>query len=288
MFRNWKTFRKTKTKVVLDLRVIKGIPDQVRGHAWFYIVHGESVELDRKRGGKGADRRKKRYDHYFKKGAREVPDPLRIKGLDPLDGDAGGLVNLLRAYLNADPNITYSPLMGYVASILLGYMPTHLAYFAYLTLMTSTKHKAHNYFKDAEVQEIARVWDVLLQQRLPKIGPKFIQLSVDHKDYFAHWLQTAFLDVPCSPAIRLRVFDRFVKFGTRALFSFGLVVVSLVMPKLSDSNKKEDMIAVLINPAADGTLANWQNVIKLYDQLFLTKKKFTELIESAKCTLRLP
>lgn len=288
MFRNWKTFRKTKQKVVLDMRVIKGIPDTLRGQAWLYIVHAESVDMDRKKGDKAGDRRKKRYDHYFKKADRETPEPLTIAALPPKDQDPEALGKLLRAYLNADPEVTYSPLMGYIASLLLGYLPTYLAYYAYLTLMTSTKHKVHNYFKDTEVQEITRVWDVLVQQRLPEVGPKFLELFVDHKDYFPTWLQTAFLDVPCSPAIRLRIFDRLVKFGTRSLFSFGLVVVTLATPKLRGLAKKEDVVAVLMHPAGEGRLANWQEVIKLYDQLFLSKKKFTALLSSAKCTLRLP
>jgi hypothetical protein len=288
MFRNWETFRKTKTKAVLDLRVMKGIPDAVRGHAWLYTVHGESVEIDMKKSGNSPDKRQKRYNHYLKKGEREIPDPLAIRRLDPRDRDTDGLVKLLRAYLNADTEVTYSPLMGYVASILLGYMPTHLAYYTYLVLMTSTKHKAHNYFKDSEVQEITRVWDVLLQQHLPNIGQKFLQLSVDHKDYFPHWLQTAFLDVPCLPAIRLRIFDRFVKFGTRALFSFGLVVVTLATPSLNPLSRKEEMVSVLMNPAGEGRLADFQAVMKMYDDLFLNKKKFTALLSSAKCNLRVP
>lgn len=288
MIRNWATFRKTKKKVILDVRVMKGIPDAVRGRAWLYIVHGESVEIDRKKPDIAKDRRNRRYTHYLKKAEREVPEPLRITGLEPKDHDNDALFKLLRSYLNADTEVIYSPLMGYMASILLGYMPTHLAYFTFLTLMTNTKHKVHNYFKEAEVQEITRVWDVLLQQRLPTIGPKFLELSVEHKDYFPGWLQTAFLDVPCPPAIRLRVFDRLVKFGTRALFSFGLVVVSLAAPKLNDMRRKEDVVAVLTNPAGDGRLASGPEVIKLYDKLFLNKKKFTALLLSAKCNLRLP
>jgi hypothetical protein len=132
------------------------------------------------------------------------------------------------------------------------------------------------------------VWDVLLQQQFPDIGPKFLQLAVDHKEYFPHWLQTAFLDVPCPPAIRLRVFDRFIKFGTRALFSFGLVVVRTSIHFLEGCTRKEDVVTVLLNPAGDQRLSNWQSVIKMYDQLFLTQKKFIGLLSSAKCNMHLP
>jgi hypothetical protein len=288
MFRNWKTFRKTKTKVVLDLRVKKGIPDAVRGPAWLYIINSESLELDRKRNQRVPDKRKRLYDHYLQKSEREVPDPFRIPGLRQKENDPEALVKLLRAYLNADPQVSYSPLMGYVASIFLGYMPIHAAFISYFCLMTSKKHKAHNYFKDPEVQEITRVWDILLKQQFPKIAPRFRQLSVDHTKYFPHWLQTAFLDVPCPPPIRLRVFDRFIRFGTRALFSFGLVVVRTSAQFLKRCTRKEDVVTMLSNPASDRRLSNWRSIINIYDQMFLTQKKFLQLLSYAECVLRLP
>jgi hypothetical protein len=275
MFHKFTNFRHKKA-ATFQGRIMKWIPNSVRGKAWLYIVHPDSVQWDdAARASK--DSRRSRFMRWMQKGELPNPPPAAIPGLAPVKEDTTGddLANIVRALLGSDPSkMPYSPNVGYIASLFLGYLPAWRAFTAVLYLFTSSKHRVSNYFHVAQVGEIAKVWERALLKHAAAIQRKFNGLEVQHVDYLTDWLQTAFLKIEFAPELRLRIFDRFIKFGTPALLSFGIVIVHALNEKLQTAADREAVLALLKNPSGAEFFSNLDTVIKKLDSVWVRKKDY--------------
>jgi hypothetical protein len=273
MFSKFEYFRSQKKKT-LNRRILKGIPNSLRGKAWLYILHPDSVKYD-SQSANFKDPRKKRFIRWSKQPLRVLsPPPQWIPGLPPLQTD---LSNLIIALLAADSTkLEYTPNFGYIASLFLAYLPNWSAFTAFLYLMTASKHRICNYFHENKLANLAAVWDLLLQKKDAKIHQKLLKVEVEHQDYLRDWLQTAFLKIPLRPELRLRVFDRFVRFGTPALFAFGIVVVGLVAEEIKVKGKGE-IIRLLEDPTKSGRFRNVDDVIRKFEKVVVGKKEYKVL-----------
>jgi hypothetical protein len=104
-------------------------------------------------------------------------------------------------------------------------VPSWKAFTAFLYLVTASRYRLENYFHDAKLDSLASVWDLMLLKRVPAVHQKMLEVEIQHKECLTQWLQSAFLIVGFPPELRLRIFDRFVRFATPAFFSFGIVVL---------------------------------------------------------------
>jgi hypothetical protein len=281
MLAEYPTFRESK-RATLEGRIFKGIPEKVRGKAWLFIGHPASVPFELGKAAK-PDRREKHYEHW-KASAVPLPQaPAGIPGLGPLAGNsADDLATLVGALLAVDrTKIPYSPNLGYIASLLLAYLPAWQAGTLYVELFTSSKRRASNYFHEGQVAQLAAVWGLALQKKVPKVHERLLKLGVDHKAYLAEWLQTAFLAIDFVPELSLRIFDRYVKYGTRTLISFGVTIAYVLQDKVVAAGTAPDALRLLRDPSKDPRFRYVPDIVKKLDQLTFFKKEYLAIVSKA-------
>jgi hypothetical protein len=180
--------------------------------------------------------------------------------------------------------IEYSLDLGYIASLLLRYLPAWKAFTALLYIMESSKRRASNYFHDTSLAKLAEVWDQVLSKKASTVHEKLGALKVEHKEYLTPWLQTAFLKTTFAVKLKLRVFDRFVNFGTPALFSFGLVIVHQVNQGILNTKHPHDCVRLLQDPSNSSSFQSVPPVLKKLNSLWIQKKDYQDYCHKAGVT----
>jgi hypothetical protein len=174
--------------------------------------------------------------------------------------------------------------MGYIASLLLAYMPDGRAFTAYLHVMTGKKKAARDFFIPIRLQGLIRAWDYLLGKKLPDVKNRIEDVGITTDEYFPDWVQSAFLAPQFHPTLKLRLFDRFVAFGPRALLSFGIVIMMVVRAILSAS--KESLLRRIKDPADDASFANCRWVMEKMDRYLITKTEYAKLRKASGADLK--
>jgi hypothetical protein len=192
------------------------------------------------------------------------------------------LYRVLRAYSNADKEFSYLQCLAFPAALLLAYMPEERAFWAFWFLMNDSKHRLRDYCLDnfAALKELNRVWEVVLQNRYPKIYANFKRLGIETLTYTISWFISAFLNIDFPVVLRLRIFDRYCAFGPRALLSLGLACVSLLKKEFMGS-EMDKIILLLQNPNRGRRLQDWRAVITKWDKLFISKINYSKYFKRA-------
>jgi hypothetical protein len=192
------------------------------------------------------------------------------------------LYNILRAYSNADPELGYYQGMAFPAALLLCYMFPARAFWAFYHLMNGRGHMFRNYYVHdfVNLKLLNRVWDVALRTRYKTIHANLKKLEIEPIVYTPSWFLTGFLRVGFPPVLRLRIFDRVVAFGTRALLSLGLACISLLKKDLMGS-EMELVIPFLQNPSRSEGLKDWRRIIKKWNKVFISRTECTTFFRKA-------
>jgi hypothetical protein len=184
---------------------------------------------------------------------------------------------ILQIFHNGLSRVPFSPGEGVFAGILVAYMDDVRAFDAFLHLMAGPKRMALHYFDTAIVHDLCEVWDQLLLAKRPQVHSQFRLMGVRHEGYLTVWLRTAFLKADISPGCRLKLFDRFVAYGTRALFSFGLTLVDLAKKIQSP----DELVEVLANPSQLVEDGKWDRVLVRSNRDWVTKTEYKEMFKRA-------
>jgi hypothetical protein len=234
------------------------------------------------------DTRLQRYKKWLEKKKGELnPPPPRIPGLQPFQEEStpDDLSNLILVYLAVEEGrVTYNPNMGYLASIFLGYLTPWRAFTAFLHFFASGQHLAVNYFVADKLETLYKMWNTVFQKRFPALQKKLVSMGVEPQSYVKDWLQTAFLSIDFPPELRLRVFDRVVKFKTAALLSFGLTVVHGVSMGLVNAGDGTAALKLLKDPSNSQFFQNVPQVIKKLNALWINKSAFEGLLTAVGVT----
>jgi hypothetical protein len=267
-FRDW---RKAHSRI-FERRIMKGLPDICRGRVWYELLnskHDESpgpiVETLYKHGTPECDRAI-RADI-----ARTMP---LIAGFS-MNNVSDALYRVLRAYANADEPLGYSQGMAFYAGVFLQYMPELKAFWAFWQLFQGNKHALREYYLNngQTIKDVSRVWTFFLERKFPKVHAHFKQMGVMPMSYLSGWFLSGFQSLKFAPQFRLRVLDRQVAFGTRALVSCGLAIVACLKKDLEVKSKDECM-RCLENPAILPDLRDWRAVIKKFDTVMISKSDY--------------
>jgi hypothetical protein len=181
------------------------------------------------------------------------------------------LYRILRAYSNADQELGYFQGLAFPAALLLSYMNEPRAFWAFYHLMNDHGLR-QMYIRDFEgLRKMNRVWMYVLSKKYPKIHANFKALSIEEMVYTPGWFLTAFLNVNFPPVFKLRIMDRYVAFGNRAILSLALTLVSKLKAELV-TPEMEVVIPLLQNPYTK--LKNWREILEKWDKLFITPKDY--------------
>jgi hypothetical protein len=271
-------FRRSHPDIV-ERRILKGIPDSCRSRAWHLMVDPK-CEISGKR---------RSVDHYYVKGVPEsdhviqvdIPRTMPRVPMFAKNDARERLYRVLRAYSNADPELGYFQGMAFWAAMLLTYMTEEDAFWSFWQIMRG-KHKLRNFFLDSfqNLRLINKVWDTILATLYPKFWENLTRLEIDHMLYTPGWFLTGFQTMDIPTPFKLRVFDRILGFGTRALLSFGITIVSIGKAKIT-AGSMEAILDHLQNPNQHPRFADWRAVIKKWDQKFLTQAQYSLYFKKA-------
>jgi hypothetical protein len=219
MVKNWDRY---KTKAKLRSRILKGIPDCVRGEAWKAIT--KCLELRGAHPGK--------YKECMN-GTTEMDDQITrdINRTFPhhvLFQDKGGfgqvaLYNVLKAYAVYNPAVGYCQGMGFITGLLLMYMEEEDAFWVLVQLCD--KYELEGVFLPGlpALPRCTYVLDHLLEHYLPDVYKHLTEEHVLSSMYSTQWFITVFsYTLPFSTL--LRVWDVFLYDGFNAIY---IVAISL-------------------------------------------------------------
>ncbi|EAY16617.1 TBC domain containing protein [Trichomonas vaginalis G3] len=282
MYNNW-IYYSGKGREKLCEFIRHGIPDSCRERAWKIILQPDflnpladtSVDLD----------------SLINKGATSVwrtieADLDRTMPNCPMfynDKCLNSLRRILKAYSNQDPELGYTQGMSFIAAMLLLYLDENTAYNCFAKLMSGEKHLLRNHFLPGfpRYKEILKIWDVVFRAKYPKVHEHLLRLNCDSNFYTPSWFLTGFLNVEFPPIIRLHIFDCWIEFGSRALLSFALVIISRNKKALV-SDPFELILPNLQNPQNLPTMQDWRYLLKKYDKLWISEKDYIKYCNMAK------
>jgi hypothetical protein len=271
----FKKFRKNHSSV-FERRVLKGIPDSCRSRAWHLIVDPKA---------EGHPRRPS-VNSFFEKVVPAINDvierdiPRTMPGVSMFTQDAAreSLYRILRAYCNADPEFGYFQGEAFYAALFLVYMSEARAFWTFYYLMQGKRHMLRTMFMHEfdGLKRINIVWKHIFEKRYPKVYKAVTDMGCDPMIYTPSWFLTAFLNLDFPPVFRLRIMDRYLAFGMRAILSLGLAVISLLKNQLVGAGL-ELVIPLMQNPCRGERLKDWRNIIPKWDKLFISKSQYTRL-----------
>lgn len=278
MFQDIEKFRK-KHRKTWEGRILKGIPDSWRGRAWIYILSDGGIE-------KSAG-----VDHYANLGIpkgeptitvdvpRTMQDHILFGNQDMQDR----LHKCLRAFANRYPEIGYVQGMAFPAAMLFAYGTNDDEIFdAYCNMMVGKVIGLGKlYANDWEgFKRMNAVWKVIFEDRYPKVAAHVREQQIADIMYTPSRFLCAFMNITMPSVLRLKIFDRFVAFGLRALLSLSLVFISLTKRELIVADQV-GCLKILQNPDA----TDWPRVMKKWEKLWIGKTDYKKFQEKAGVSL---
>jgi hypothetical protein len=125
----------------------------------------------------------------------------------------------------------------------------------------------------AGLHRVNKVWSYILKLQYPRIHSNLHLLAIEEMVYTPSWFLTAFLNLPFPIAFRLRLMDRWLTFGTRAILSLALALVGLNRDGLLESSM-EKVVPILQNPATASKASDWRLLIEKWDKMFISPKDY--------------
>ncbi|KAH0785808.1 TBC domain containing protein [Histomonas meleagridis] len=284
MTNNWNLYS-TKYHKVVERRVIKGIPDCFRSLAWSLMLEPDVIHVGQLES----------IDYYYNLGVSpsdhtilvDIPRTMPKVPIFKQKSFRVSLYRVLRAYSNYDKELGYYQGNSFLAAMLMNYMDEDTVFRCFVGIMRGQKHMLRSFYlhEFEMLKKISLVWEQLLKIKYPKVYEQTKKMNLDHMLYTPTWFLAAFLNLPLDPVVKLRIFDRFLFMGTRALLSFGLAIVGL-NHKVLKSGGFEKVLPLLQDPTAHSeSMKNWRQIIKAYDDNMITEKEYRTAFELAKVDL---
>jgi hypothetical protein len=279
MIRDWeKFFKGSRSK--LESRILKGIPDSVRSQAWVLIIErdaNQGFRLSRAqllaRGTDPETTAQIRRDVI-----RTFPQAPSFQEL----GKQDELSQLLHAYSNIDRGVGYTQSMAFIAAMLLLYLDVDSALWSFKTLMKGRHYRMRELYTDGfpKVFELRKVWQIVLRKKCRRAADFLDEQGVQFENYAMVWFMCCFMDIDFVGDLRVRIFDRFAGFATRAILSFALVIIVRMKTRIIKGNT-DQILEVLRRTGSEPEMLDWRAVIQTWDRLWMSEKEYRKTFEAS-------
>nr|CAG4713161.1 unnamed protein product [Naegleria fowleri] len=234
-------------------RVRKGIPNEARGEAWFYLSHAHILK-------------KNNEGEYF----RLKKKPLSAKDAKQIDVDIKrefrehrlfayryskhqvSLFNLLRAYCNYNTRLGYTQGMSSIAAMLLMYLSEEDAFWTFCSIMESDHYNMQEmYFSGLPgVNKATYVFSHILSKRMKKFMKTFEnnEHGIRLDAFCTRWYMLNML-TQIHFDVAVLVWDLFLSEGNKVIHSVTVAFMRLFKRQLNKS--KCDESAMLLNHLID-------------------------------------
>ncbi|KAJ5075844.1 tbc1 domain family member whacked [Anaeramoeba ignava] len=228
MFANWEVYTTKKIKI-LDRRILKGIPDRVRGEAWKKIV--------------GSDQLQKSKPNLYEQNitARNLTsEKIILKDLDRTFPEhqlfvqrqiQQKLYNVLRALANYSPETGYCQGMSFIGGLLLLYMEEKEAFYFFVKLLDDYHMKGIFQAGFPLLQYQFEEWKKMLRSHCPKIDAKLEENNVEPSFYAMKWFMTIYSNIRDFSGMA-QVWENYLFRKNEFLFGFTLSLMKLSEKKI--------------------------------------------------------
>ena len=277
----WINFMNKKRNKVAE-RIKKGIPDSMRSRAWSLLSNCAKLKAESTISMRELlDPSRPRLDGYItidKDLSRTFPQI----GLFSQPGAIDSLKNVLYAYCQYDQELGYTQGMSFIAGMFLTYMDEESAFYALCNVMTGTRTLQREYFTIGfpRLQLANTMFELLLKKRCNDILTRLDQINIILPIFTTGWFMPAFMSYSWASPFQLRIFERFLFYGTRSLLSFGLTIL-LIHKKMIMTQGMEDILTILHHPDTSPLMEEWHRVITMWDQNWINKKTYLSLLKAA-------
>lgn len=276
--KNWKREMKKSRDDIAEL-VKRGIPETMRGTVWAKVLEIEDMPatIDYK-------------DLYTKAEGKEFTITIdkdlsrslpQIKSFSQQE-TLLKLKHILYAYGQYDSEIGYTQGMNFIAGLLIHYMEEEMAFKCFVQIMRHPRCLHAGYFSDGFPRlDIAnKMLRELLLKKYPKIIKNIDSQNVPLNMFTTQWFMTAFMAFNWDPEFQMRIFERFLFYGTRGMLGFALAIFSRHKKELVNSTF-ETMVPILQNPDNSPAMRDWRYVLKKWDKLWIRKAQYQKLLKNA-------
>jgi hypothetical protein len=269
----------------LDSRILKGIPDSVRCNAWRTLIDPDwKSPKDRDPIAKIIALNEN--SPFLQQIRLDVSRTMPQVPLFSTPELQQALRELLHAYANVDTELGYTQSMAFIAATLLLYMDVDSAFWCFRALMLDRRYNFRGFYTDGfpKLFELKKVWDQLLNAKHPDFVRFLENNSILFENYAMSWFMCAFMDVDFVPVLRLRIFDRYAGFGTRALLSFGLTLIGRLKHSLM-TGSPDLLVPTLRQSGNTPEMRDWRGVIRDWDKAWLSEKEYRNAFKRARVAL---
>ena len=98
--------------------------------------------------------------------------------------------------------------------------------------------------------------------------------------FTTNWFLTAYQSFNWAPEFQLRIFERFLFFGTRVLLSFALLIIELNQEELATASL-EKILQILQHIDESKKMVDWHRILNKLDKRMIPKQKYIELVKNA-------
>jgi hypothetical protein len=146
--------------------------------------------------------------------------------------------------------------------------------------MIAKQYNFRDFYTDGfpKLYELKKIWDYLLETRHIDFVRFLDRNSIIFENYAMSWFMCAFMDVDFIPVLRMRIFDRYAGFGTRAVITFGLVLVGRLKRSLM-AGEGDLVIPTLRRCGTTPEMKDWRGVIKDWDKIWMSEKEYKSLFK---------
>jgi hypothetical protein len=281
MLASWdKVISHSPSKV--EAAVMKGIPDCIRPRAWPLILDLQYDPAQRER---VQDIVRRSHPPSCAAIDVDLKRTLPRMVMFSQTGVRDSLRNILHAYAVMDNECGYVQGMAYPAAMLLSYMDEERAFWCFMGLMMMKFQLRRLYANAFEgLTFLNTVWECLLEEKYRRVAQNLKALDIAPGLYTPNWFLTAFMAVQFTPEIRLRIFDRFVAFGCRALVSFALVIIARNREDLA-RKPVGDCLTILQKPEKCERLKDWRAMMAKFNKVFVSEREYQALFKKANLPL---
>lgn len=276
MIQKWDYWLKKKMNKVLK-RIDNGIPDAIRFKVWCLILESDH------------------YKEMYPKTMKELLEEGENESYGQIDKDLNrtfpqigffsqpsfieSLRNVLYCYSHVDPEVEYTQGIGFLAGMLLVYMDEENAYYCLVSLMMGKKINHRAYFLDffPRLQRVNAMLFLLIKKKCPEIIELFGNEPNSLSVFTTRWFLTSFQSFNFQPEFQIRIFERFLTYGTRFLLSFGITII-MFHRDVFRNLQFEDILHLLQHPDESEKMRNWHSFFELLSKEMLSLKKYESLI----------
>jgi len=202
-----------------------GIPQSFRGYVWSTLANTEHI--------------KKNNLFYELCNSDSLPiDEIILKDITRCYPDhimfndknyygQHNLFNVLKAYSRYNPSIGYCQGMGFLAGILLMFIPAEDAF--WLLVSTIENYGINGYYSQdlVKLKSDNDVFKIILKQKLPRMYNHLVDLEIDTILFTTEWflcLYSKTLPWPCL----LRIWDLFYYYGKSIIIKSGIALLQYI------------------------------------------------------------